>query len=81
MMNAELAKTVRNRLSGHGDVIAHQNGTFTLHLMRLWGENWAYRLKQAILSEYPNAKILRTVCRPHSDRMFEHHEIIFRPNG
>lgn len=72
------AKTIRLRLSGHGDLTAHQDGSFTLGLTRLWGESWGARLKKAVVDEVPGARVRVVRCRRLKDRMFERHEVVFR---
>lgn len=71
------AATIRLRLSGHGDVSAHRDGTFTLSLTRPHGEFWSTRLQKAIRDEVPGAVVSVYRRRPAADRYFDHHEVVF----
>jgi hypothetical protein len=72
------ARTIRLRLSGHGDVTAHKDGSFTLSLRRPAGEFWRNRMGRAVRDEIPGAVLRLYRCRPAADRYFEFHEVFFR---
>ena len=71
-------RTIRLRLSGHGDLIAHRDGSFTLSLQRPAGEFWKNRMGMAVRTEVPGAVLSLYRCRRAADRYFEIHEVFFR---
>jgi hypothetical protein len=72
------AKSIRLRLSGHGDVTAHRDGSFTLSLRRPVGEYWRERLRREVALQVPGAQIRFDRCRLSADPYFEVHEVLFR---
>ena len=72
------ARTIRLRLSGHGDVRLHRDGSWTLRLVKPAGEFWKERLTRAVRDEVPGAVVSLYRCRRAADRWFEVHELEFR---
>jgi hypothetical protein len=67
---------IRLRLQGHGDLVAHRDGSFTLRLERPAGEWWYLALARAV-REIPGAVIRHAGRRPATWRAREIHEIEF----